>query len=105
MLMDRINDKPLLSHADWLAAEGAAGAGVWVTDLQDSTTICSAETCRLLGLPAMESRLSRDTLVSLIHPEDRGRIWTVPTGQEAYPTGYHEELRIVLPDGSQRWLR
>src|SRR5260370_12329715 len=80
-------------------ALSATRMGVWDYDLREKTISLSPAYAEIFGAP----RRYADWL-ALIHPADRERVWAV--GQEAI-TGKHNweaEFRVLLPDGSVRWL-
>ncbi len=66
---------------------------------------CSAEVCRMLGLPEGQERLRYEDLLARVHAEDR------PAVQRAYEDAvnaaapYEQEYRIAAADGAWRWLR
>ncbi len=47
---------------------------------------------------------SLDQALAIIHPEDRGRVTSDIEAGRTAPIGYRSEFRIVLADGSERWL-
>ena len=80
-------------------ALSATRMGVWDYDLREKTISLSPGYAALFGSP----RTYADWLV-LIHPDDRERVWAL--GQEGI-FGRHSweaEFRVLLPDGSVRWL-
>jgi PAS domain S-box-containing protein len=78
--------------------------GVWRSDLRsgDLTTIQGGGP--ISGLPEEISPSSTEAFLALIHPADRPGV--VARLRQATETGepYDSEFRIVLPDGSPRWV-
>ena len=58
---------------------------------------------RLYRLEPGDGELTRDRLVAYVHPDDRGSN-VVADAIAAGATDFTNEYRIVLPDGSHRWL-
>jgi PAS domain S-box-containing protein len=83
-----------------LALESAeVGAWVWTVSTGEITDL--ANTAKLLGLDRIGSI---DEFIDVLHPEDRRGVQVVVN--EAKATGRVEaEYRVVLSDGSSRWLR
>ena len=99
-----------LAHAREVAAREAldeaqrvAHLGSWRLDLRTDRIDASDEMLRLYGLP-LDAEVSRETFRARAHPDD------VPAAEEpvarAIETGgeFENEYRIVLADGSTRWI-
>lgn len=84
-------------------AAGAARLGVWTRNLQ-SGAIWTSEGWRALFDFGPDQQVGMDDFMRRIHPEDRAGIRA--TLDEAMRTGqrYETEYRIVLPDGTLRWI-
>lgn len=84
-------------------AQRIAHLGSWRLDLATGAVVASDELYRLHGLAPQSERLTRDRMVELVHPDDRGD--DAPM-EEAVATGgdFTNEYRVVLPDGTVRWL-
>lgn len=85
-----------------LAVEGAS-LGTWHLDVVAGTAFLSDLCCSIFGC-APGTQLVTDTFVQLVHPDDRDAVeadlrQSLLTGQD-----YSTEYRIVLPDGSERWI-
>ncbi len=84
-------------------ATNAAGAGLWVMDLETEEVWVSEKTRELFHFLADE-KLTYDSFFERIHPDDheglrRAVQETLQTGKELKC-----DYRIVLPDGSIRWI-
>ena len=95
-----------LRSADQRAALAArsAGIGTWEVDLDSGAERWDEQMFRLRGLEPGPHPPVRAERLALVHPEDRERTL------DARPAALHEhrplryEFRVVLPDGSVRWL-
>jgi PAS domain S-box-containing protein len=89
-------------------AHAAAHLGSWKWTAGDSYVVASDTFFHLHGLqPAPDGRLELEDYFSLIHPSDRRRVIAYTTraiGGEPYEDIADKEFRILLPDGSQRWM-
>jgi PAS domain S-box-containing protein len=65
----------------------------------------SPQVKRLLGRTASDMHAWTPRLLELVHPDDRDRI--VAAGSRTVADGemFDEEFRVVLPDGTTKWLR
>jgi two-component system, LuxR family, sensor kinase FixL len=85
-----------------LAAE-AAHLGVWEMDL-GTNEIWMSDSARTLFQFDSATRVDHAALQDRVHPEDRAlRDCTVKHAIETR-SGYEMEYRVLLPDGSQRWI-
>ncbi len=84
-------------------AVSSAGAGLWTLDSVTGTLWSTDKTREILGMAGGED-LDSEKFLALVHPEDRERV--ARNIQEALQTGQEVrvEYRIVLPDGSDRWI-
>lgn len=86
-----------------LALTGAK-MGTWDWDIPTGALRWSDRTFELFGLPRTTGPTYED-FVARIHPEDRPRVDTaVRDAFERKPHNYECEYRVVLPDGTIRWL-
>jgi diguanylate cyclase (GGDEF)-like protein/PAS domain S-box-containing protein len=85
-------------------AQRAANAGLWDWELNTDTMYWSPEMCSLFGIDSGTGEVSLATWRSAVHPEDidraRGRTLDAIRGA----TALTNEYRIVLPNGSIRWI-
>ncbi len=83
-------------------------------NIQEVFWMCDADATRLLyvspafeavwGRPLPPLRRLAKTWITAIHPDDRARV-TARFAQRAAADRYEEEHRILLPDGTERWLK
>src|SRR5579863_1137976 len=86
-----------LEHAQRVAATGSSER-----DLQTGTEQWSAELYRILGLDPATYVRDDETVLALVHPEDRARIAAdVVRARSGVPTPA-TEVRIIRPDGEVR---
>jgi signal transduction histidine kinase/DNA-binding response OmpR family regulator len=96
----------LQENADRIAmAEKAAALGIWELDVPLDRLTLSHELAIQLGLPDAAQQLSMSQLRALIPPDDWETISIAL--KEALFSGnqFHAEFRVVLTNGSTRWLR
>jgi PAS domain S-box-containing protein len=86
-------------------SQRVGGIGSWSLDLATYVVTWTDETYRLYGVSPETFVPSVDTLIDLLHPDDRSamRAW-IQTAVEGKDAGVLE-FRVVLPDGSIRILR
>lgn len=83
----------------------ANGMGLWVWDLEQGTAYYSDEIFRMAGLvgPKTIDPLS-SAWQRYIHPEDEKRVKDAVLETRAGHQDYHQQYRVILPDGSMHWL-
>ena len=87
----------------WLATD-ASGIGTWAWDLSNDVLLWSPRTCELLGIPT-DTSASYERFLELVHPDDRQKAADeISRALAADPPGYDSEYRVILRDGSARWL-
>jgi len=84
-------------------ATTAAGAGLWIMDIDTGHVWVTPKTRELFHFPP-DARLNLESFYKVIHPEDRDQ--AKQAVQQAIQSGEYlrSEYRIVLPDGSVRWI-
>jgi PAS domain S-box-containing protein len=84
-------------------ATTAAAAGLWIMDLDTGQGWVTPKTRELFHF-APDARLNLESFYEVIHPEDRDQARQAV--QQAIQSGEYlrSEYRIVLPDGSLRWI-
>jgi PAS domain S-box-containing protein len=75
----------------------------WEWDAVTDSIRRSAECAGILGLDAGDQGSAKDYF-SLIHPDDRARLWTVSTSLTPDEPTYRTEYRRFSPDGVMLWL-
>lgn len=91
------------SEAHYQIAMEAAGVGMWYWDLRTNQHIWSKECKALLGLP-LDFQEDFSYFASLIHPDDRERVFSLFEENYRTRSPHNVEYRIILPDGSLRWI-
>lgn len=82
----------------------ANGMGMWEWDLENGTSYRSDEVFQMIGREPGSLGPASEEWLRVIHPEDLEAVHesiqiTCQTGAD-----YHMQYRVVLPDGSIRWL-
>jgi PAS domain S-box-containing protein len=85
-----------------LAAE-AAHLGVWEMD-PGTNELWMSDSARTLFQFDSETRLDHAALQARVHPEDRALRDSVVKRAIETGGGYEIEYRVLLPDGTQRWI-
>jgi PAS domain S-box-containing protein len=84
--------------------ERSAGIGIWDIDLRSGLVRGTGQYFRLYGLPPTTDAVPLETFRRLQHPADRERVSESLARAAAGTDSCKNEYRILLPDGSQRWL-
>ena len=92
------------SEASLAEAQRMAHVGNWEWDIASSRITWSDETFRIFGLRPRELEPTYDTFISTVHPDDREDVREVINGSLKNKTRYNVEHRIVLPDGTERFV-
>jgi two-component system sensor kinase FixL len=85
-----------------LAAE-AAHLGVWEMD-PGTNELWMSDSARTLFQFDPETRLDHAALQARVHPEDRALRDSAVKHAIETRSGYEMEYRVLLPDGTQRWI-
>jgi PAS domain S-box-containing protein len=89
-------------------AHAAAHLGSWNWTAGDDFVVASETFFHLHGIePPQDGRLTLEDYFALIHPSDRQRLqaYTIRAIQgEPYDDIADKEFRVLLPDGSLRWM-
>ena len=91
-------------EASLAEAQRIACVGSWELDLSTAVMSWSRELARLFGF-APSDRPAAEALVSRVHPDDRTASVEVMRATLKSATPYVVEHRILLPDGTERWIR
>jgi PAS domain S-box-containing protein len=91
------------SEARLSVATNAAGAGLWIMEPDSGYVWVTPKTRKLFHFTSDEE-LNYESFFQTVHPEDRDRVKQAM--QQALQAGedLRSEYRIVLPDGSIRWM-
>ncbi|MGG6293695.1 PAS domain-containing protein [Leptolyngbya sp. AN02str] len=82
----------------------AAKAGAWTWELATNDLYWSDEYYRVFGLEPGSLEPSYENGFSRLHPDDRGWVEQETTEAIAQGKNINVEYRILLPDGSLRWV-
>ncbi|MCG2595462.1 ATP-binding protein [Ramlibacter sp. XY19] len=91
------------SEQRMMLAAGAARLGTWSRDLVRGDVWASTQWRELFGFTSTEP-VTLDRLVQKVHPDDRQRVQQALGAPRPPRRVYTMEFRIVLPDGSVRWI-
>jgi len=89
---------------EWLdLAVDSAGVGLWLWDFKTNLLWITEKTRMFYGLSS-HGQVPFETFLSNLHPDDLH--WVTQTGQKCSQEGadFRYDYRIVMPDGSIRWL-
>jgi len=87
------------------AALAAGGIATWTWDLATDRVVADANLARLFSVSAEDAAGGDlDVYLQAIHPDDRPSIAQAIADAVAHREVYQAEYRVVLPDGSHRWL-
>jgi PAS domain S-box-containing protein len=82
----------------------AGRMGTWDWDMLAGRLRWSEQLERIFGLPPGGFGGSLSDYLSAVHPEDREAVMSTVTRDLEERRAYQQELRIVRPDGSLRWI-
>ncbi len=98
--LGRLNDM----QQKLLAAQKIAHIGYWQYMIADGSMFWSDEVYEIFGIEKTVFPLNYQVFFNSIHPDDKHFFpESVPTSFEEF-AGYDIEHRIVLPDGSVKWI-
>jgi two-component system, LuxR family, sensor kinase FixL len=84
-------------------ATSASELGLWSRDLKTGYIWANAAMRSLFGFGTHEP-LRFDDMIARVHPHDRSRLIPDVTRAEDRELAFEGEVRVVLPDGTERWL-
>ena len=82
----------------------AAAVGVWERDLQGHVLYWNETMYRQRGCTSADPRHPDRIMVDTTHPDDRAVLVRAYRQHIASGEPYREELRLRLPDGTERWI-
>ena len=82
----------------------ANGLALWVWDLKKGVIHWSEEKYRMIGLEPGSIEPSTDVWLAAVHPEDADSVRTSVMATREGAAGFHNQYRVVWPDGSVHWL-
>jgi len=87
------------------SALAAGGVGTWTYDLSADRVVADANLARLFSVTSEDAAGgSLDVYLQAIHPDDRPQVARAIADAVASGEVYEAQYRVVLPDGSHRWL-
>ncbi|HYH21936.1 MAG TPA: PAS domain S-box protein [Azospirillum sp.] len=93
-----------VSEARLRRAQEAGGVGDWEMDLVAGTVLWSASLYRLLGRDPAGDAPTMAGLMEVVHPDDRAELAAVVDAVLRGDRPLDTEFRVLLPDGSVKWL-
>jgi PAS domain S-box-containing protein len=91
------------SEAYLAEAQRLSHTGTWAFN-KAATLYWSEETYRIVGLDPLQGPPTRETMRQRIHPDDRDRVYEKLREAVAQKRDFAMEFRILLPDGTVRYL-
>jgi PAS domain S-box-containing protein len=85
-------------------ALSAANMGAWDWRLDTNVLTWSDETQRIFNLANSKSRITPETIIDLVHPDDRQAVSQAITRTLEQGAPYDVECRLVSQDGGERWI-
>ncbi|SNB44741.1 PAS domain S-box protein [Geobacter sp. DSM 9736] len=96
-------EEALRRNEEWLSmAQAGAGIGIWSWDMQNRKPAFSEQCLGLLGITGEPD--SPESLLALLHPEDRDRIRQSMENALRSSCHFKDEFRVTWPDGSVHWI-
>jgi PAS domain S-box-containing protein len=93
------------SEAYLAAGQGLSHTGSWALNVFSGELFWSQETFSIFGFdPASTTPSINETFLPRIHPEDRPKVEAGLNASEIQKGSYGVDYRIVLPDGSIRYI-
>ena len=86
------------------AALEASATGTFRWDIRTDALEWDAALDRLFGLTPLQTPRSLSGFLARVHPDDRARVAAAAERCRAEGAHFHEEFRVVWPDGTERWL-
>ncbi|MCR4415649.1 MAG: sigma 54-interacting transcriptional regulator, partial [Thermoguttaceae bacterium] len=84
-------------------ATAAAGVGVWMWDVSRDEVWATGPWRRMFGF-SPETVIRYESVVGRVHPEDRETMERAVRRAIEGQGDYAAEYRVLLPDGTQRWI-
>lgn len=88
---------------DFELATRMAGVGIWMWDLRSKEIRWSDQQKALYAHPP-DTPVNYDWFLAALHPDDRDSVHLNAQRSLREKTEYRGEFRIILPDGSTRWI-
>ena len=91
------------SEARLMMATESANVGLWDMDVGSGEIWATTKACELFGLET-DAGLNFEILKNIIHPEDVDQLRQIMHGSAQSGGLARSDIRIMLPDGSIRWI-
>ncbi|MDD5329551.1 MAG: EAL domain-containing protein [Sulfuricella sp.] len=95
-------DALLASRARLAEAQRIAHLGGWEWDIVKDEFYLSDETYRILEAPPQAATLDSQTVLALVHPDERAAIGTALAQSASQGSPFRADFRILLPSGIER---
>ena len=82
----------------------AGRMGVWDWDRGSGALTWSKQHFEIFGLPSAGAQATYGTWAARVHPDDLAAAKGAMDAAIATRSAYHQEYRLILPDGSHRWV-
>ena len=100
----QLSDDLQESEARMAMAAEAAGFGVWMWSIARQEVWGSERWLSLFGFTPEAGAVRFEQVMQRIHPDDRDRVEREVRRTLVESADYAGEYRVVLPDGTQRWV-
>jgi formate hydrogenlyase transcriptional activator len=100
----RVENELQRSQAYLVEGERLSHTGSWAWSVSTGQTYWSQETFRIFGFDPAKTRPSFEMFLERVHPEDRPRLEQKCNGITTETRDSELDYRIVLPDGSIKYL-
>lgn len=106
-LLDRARARVELTESEHRLrlALSAADMGAWDADLRTGKAVWNEEHYRLLGYQVDEVEPTVEAFLDRLHPDDRAAAAAARKHALQHGGDYSGEYRVLLPDGSIRWIQ
>ncbi len=104
IVKDRETRALLASEERQRLAASSGLIGIWEWTVGSDRLVWSDELKAMFGWPTAATDLTFEMVMSAVHPEDRAHVRSSLRRALAGGATYHEECRIIRPDGSVRWI-
>jgi hypothetical protein len=82
----------------------AVGLGSWDYDVETQAVVWDEGMFRLRGVNSPRRRVTREEVMSCVHPEDLSRVADEQERRLQDGEGWRSAFRVTWPDGTVRWL-
>ncbi len=103
--LDEANDLLYKSKTQMNDAQRIMNFGFWEWDIIEENLFWSDELHRIFGIDKEKFDASYETFLKIVHKEDRKTVNSIVEKALEERGTYHTEHRIVLPDGSIRYIQ